>query len=107
MAIITDLSFLLENKGTLDAKQNFKTIADMKAFDERFLADTAVCTCNEDGSLYIFNAKNSDDPKTGKWRAVEGSVVDVVEKDNKTSVSSKGDYGELYTTVPKVPIGGA
>ena len=34
MAIITDLSFLLENKGTLDAKQNFKTIAEMKAFDE-------------------------------------------------------------------------
>ena len=104
MAIITDLSFLLENKGTLDAKQNFKTIAEMKAFDERFLSDTAVCTCNEDGSLYIFNAKNSDDPKTGKWRAVEGSVVDVVEKDNKTSVSSKGVYGELYTTVPKVPM---
>ena len=101
MAIITDLSFLLENKGTLDAKQNFKTIADMKAFDERFLSDTAVCTCNEDGSLYIYNAKNSDDPKTGKWRAVEGSVVDVVEKDNKTSVSSKGVYGELYTTIPE------
>ena len=104
MAIITDLSFLLENKGTLDAKQNFKTIAEMKAFDERFLSDTAVCTCDEDGSLYIFDAKNSDDPKTGKWRAVEGSVVDVVEKDNKTSVSSKGVYGELYTTVPKVPM---
>ena len=56
MAIITDLSFLLENKGTLDAKQNFKTIAEMKAFDKRFLSDTAVCTCDEDGSLYIFNA---------------------------------------------------
>ncbi len=101
MAIITDLSFLLENKGTLDAKQNFKTIAEMKAFDERFLANTSLATCDEDGSLYIFNAKNSDDPKTGKWRAVEGSVVDVVEKDNKTSVSSKGVYGELYTTIPE------
>ena len=101
MAIITDLSFLLENKGTLDAKQNFKTIADMKAFDERFLSDTSLATCDEDGGLYIFNAKNSDDPKTGKWRAVEGSVVDVVEKDNKTSVSSKGVYGELYTTIPE------
>ena len=40
-----------------------------------------MCTCNEDGSLYIYNITNSDDPKTGKWRAVEGSVVDVVEKD--------------------------
>ena len=104
--IIIDMPFSLENSSPVDTKQNFKTIAEMKAFDVRFLSDTAMATNDEDGNLYIYNVKNLVDTTTGKWRVVQGggSVVDVVEKDNKNGVSSKGVYKELYTTVPKVPM---
>ena len=104
--IIIDMPFSLENSSPVDTKQNFKTIAEMKAFDVRFLSDTAMATNDEDGNLYVYNVKNLVDTTTGKWRIVQGggSVVDVVAKDNKNAVSSKGVYKELYTTVPKVPM---
>ena len=67
-----DLPFELQNNSPVDAKQNFKTLAEMKNFDERFLSDTAMCTCDEDGKLYVFNKLNTVDPDTGKWREVQG-----------------------------------
>ena len=71
-SVKVDLPFELQNNSPVDAKQNFKTLAEMKNFDERFLSDTAMCTCDEDGKLYIFNKLNTVDPDTGKWREVQG-----------------------------------
>ena len=102
--IKTDLPFTLENASPLDTKQHFETVAEMKSFDERFLSKTAIATCDETGALYTFNSANPDDPDTGKWRIVEGTVVDAVEKDNKTSVTSDAVYKELNTTIPTVPM---
>ena len=101
--IIIDMPFSLENSSPVDTKQNFKTIAEMKAFDVRFLSDTAMATNDEDGNLYVYNVKNLVDTTTGKWRIVQGggSVVDVVTKDNKTltlkrnSQSSVGYVGNI------------
>ena len=70
-----DLPFELQNNSPVDAKQNFKTLAEMKNFDERFLSDTAMCTCDEDGKLYVFNKLNTIDTTTGKWRVQGASAV--------------------------------
>ena len=54
MPIQTDMPFHLVG-GTVDDKQNFKTKAEMKACPEDDLSDTAMCTCDEDGMLYVYN----------------------------------------------------
>ena len=70
--IKVDLPFLLENASPVDVKQNFKTLEEMKLFDVRFLSDTALATNDEDGNLYIYNVKNTENPNTGKWKKLEG-----------------------------------
>ena len=98
--IKTDLPFTLENASPLDTKTYFETIAEMKAFDTRFLSDVAYAVNKETGSLYIYNATNDDDPNLGKWRVVKATTVDTVEKDKTEGVSSKGVY-EAYLTIMK------
>lgn len=71
-SIKMDLPFLLENASPVDVKQNFKTLEEMKLFDVRFLSDTALATNDEDGNLYIYNVKNTENPNTGKWEKLEG-----------------------------------
>lgn len=83
-AINVDLPFLISNKTPLDVKQNFKTLEEMKNFDITLLSDTAMCTCDEDGNLYIFNINNSEDPNTGKWKLISGgenTLIDTYTKD--------------------------
>ena len=99
--IKTDLPFTLENASPLDTKTYFETIAEMKAFDTRFLSDVAYAVNKETGSLYIYNATNDDDPDLGKWRVVKATTIDTVEKDKTEGVSSKGVYEALYTTIPE------
>jgi hypothetical protein len=56
----------------------------MKNFDITLLSDTAMCTCDEDGNLYIFNINNSEDPNTGKWKLISGgenTLIDTYTKD--------------------------
>ena len=71
-SISVDLPFLISNKTPLDAKQNFATKSEMKDFDTMLLSDTAMCTCDEDGKLYVYNINNTEDSETGKWRVIEG-----------------------------------
>ena len=71
-SISVDLPFLISNKTPLDAKQNFATKSEMKDFDTMLLSDTAMCTCDEDGKLYVYNINNTEDGETGKWRVIEG-----------------------------------
>lgn len=75
MPIQADMPFHLVGR-TIDAKQNFKTKAEMKACPEDDLSDTAMCTCDEDGILYVYNKNNEVNPETGKWEPVKGGTVD-------------------------------
>ncbi len=73
-SISVDLPFLISNKTPLDVKQNFVTKLEMKEFNTMLLSDTALCTCDEDGRLYIYNVNNTEDSETGKWRVHEGGT---------------------------------
>ena len=87
-----DLPFLLENASPVDVKQNFKTLEEMKLFDVRFLSDTALATNDEDGNLYIYNVKNTENPNTGKWKKLEGGEFSGFDNWQPDTNYSVGDY---------------
>ena len=90
--IKVDLPFLLENASPVDVKQNFKTLEEMKLFDVRFLSDTALATNDEDGNLYIYNVKNTENPNTGKWKKLEGGEFSGFNDWQPNTSYSVGDY---------------
>ena len=87
-----DLPFLLKNASPVDVKQNFKTLEEMKLFDVRFLSDTALATNDEDGNLYIYNVKNTENPNTGKWKKLEGGEFSGFNDWQPDTNYSVGDY---------------
>ncbi len=71
-SIQADMPFHLIG-GSLDDKQNFKTLEEMKNCPEDSLGKTAMCTNDEDGKIYVFNINNEVSEETGKWKVVEGN----------------------------------
>ena len=71
-SIQADMPFHLIG-GSLDDKQNFKTLEEMKNCPEDSLGKTAMCTNDEDGKMYVFNINNEVSEETGKWKVVEGN----------------------------------
>lgn len=57
-----------QGKKPLDSRSIFKTIADMKAYNENYLPPLAICQNEEDGKTYTYNVNNEVDATLGKWR---------------------------------------
>ena len=72
MAIEVDQGFELKNKNALDVRTHFKTLQEMKDYDEAFLPDVFYAVNDETGKIYIFNKNNIADATLGKWREIEG-----------------------------------
>lgn len=68
MAINVASNFSYNGKLPLDARDQFKTFAEMKAFPETDVDEGHITMCLEDGKNYQFKASNAVDAKTGKWR---------------------------------------
>lgn len=66
----------------------FKTIAEMKAYNENYLPEVFICTNVEDGCIYVFNKGNLVDETTGKWRKFEGGSADLINYYNKSEVNT-------------------
>ena len=49
-------------------RDQFKTLAEMKAFSEADIDEGHSSYCLEDGKRYTFKSSNSVDPTTGRWR---------------------------------------
>ena len=49
-------------------RDQFKTLAEMKAFYEADIDEVHASYCLEDGKRYTFKSSNSVDPTTGRWR---------------------------------------
>ncbi len=103
--IQTDLAFGIMKSSPLDVKQHFVTIAEMAAFDERFLSATAITTCDEDGNLYLYNVNNDVDLVTGKWRTINGlgqtesEDLDFSTFDVNLPTATDEEMALLYTTL--------
>ena len=79
MAIEVDQGFELKNKNALDVRTHFKTLQEMKDYDEAFLPDVFYAVNDETGKIYIFNKNNIADATLGKWQEVGASAnVDTV-----------------------------
>ena len=75
MAIEVDQGFELKNKNALDVRTHFKTLQEMKDYDEAFLPDTFYAVNDETGKIYIFNKNNIEDATLGKWEIVGASAT--------------------------------
>ena len=71
MAIEVDQGFELKNKNALDVRTHFKTLQEMKDYDEAFLPDVFFACNDETGKIYIFNKNNIADATLGKWREIQ------------------------------------
>ena len=80
-------------------RDQFKTLAEMKAFSEADIDEGHSSYCLEDGKRYTFKSSNSVDPTTGRWR-VENNPGGGVE------VPSNPQPGQTYfdTKVNKLGI---
>lgn len=56
-------------------RDSFKTLADMKAFPELKIDSGHISFCEEDRNTYKYDANNSVDAVTGKWRLFGGGVT--------------------------------
>ena len=56
-------------------RDSFKTLADMKAFPELKIDSGHISFCEEDRNTYKYDANNSADAVTGKWRLFGGGVT--------------------------------
>ena len=66
-------SFEYQGKGQNFTRDNFATLAEMKAVKAKTFPDIFTATCSETGKFYIYNKDNEVDEVLGKWREVSGS----------------------------------
>lgn len=71
-------------------RDQFKTLAEMKAFSEADIDEGHSSYCLEDGKRYTFKSSNSVDPTTGRWRVENNPSVVGVE------VPSNPQLGQIY-----------
>lgn len=73
MAIPLGSNFDLKSQLPIDERMLFDTVANMKAYDDKFLPDMYICQVKETGKIYTYNATNPFDSTTGRWRELSGS----------------------------------
>ena len=57
-------------------RDNYATLAEMKAVKAKKMPSIFHATCAETGKLYIYNKTNTDDEILGKWREVGSSAAE-------------------------------
>lgn len=72
MAYIVSDNFNLQSKAPNFVRDQFATVAAMKAFPETALDDGHISYCTGDGKTYQYKSGNSVDATTGKWREFAG-----------------------------------
>lgn len=78
MAYIVSDNFNLQSKAPNFVRDQFATVAAMKAFPETALDEGHISYCTGDGKTYQYKSGNAVDATTGKWRefgAGGGSVT--------------------------------
>lgn len=89
--LIIPFNFERQNKEPLEVDYKVETLTDLETLkSKKTTYEGQQAYCVETSTLYIYN-------KDGKFEPVgNGSVVDVIEKDNTNPISSKGVYNGLY-----------
>lgn len=92
-------------------RDQFETISQMAKYSINYLPDTFIATCVEDGNVWLFNKKNSDDPKTGRWRVLgSANLKDEIIASIKVGgidVNTTYDAGTSFEKIVTDLLGGA
>ena len=73
-------------------RDNYATLAEMKAVVDKRMPDIFTATCKETGKLYIYNKSNEVDETLGKWREVGGSSCDCQEETDTVDFSTWSEF---------------
>ena len=87
LSFVDNISYL--GKKPLDSRHIFKTIADMKNFNENYLPPLAICQNEQDGNIYTYDVSNTVDSTLGKWRILQ--VEDDISADADNIIVRKPD----------------
>ena len=75
MAIDLATGFNIGSKDAIDERQ-ILTLEQMRSLDESIYPDKYFAICKDNGKLYLYNVNNGVDNETGKFRVLEGNVID-------------------------------
>lgn len=89
-------------------RDQFKTLAEMKAFSEADIDEGHSSYCLEDGKRYTFKSSNSVDSTTGRWRVESnpggGTVVPPNPQPGQTYFDTKVNKLGIWNGNAWVPI---
>ena len=81
-------------------RDNYLTLAEMKAVVDKRMPDIFTATCKETGKFYIYNKSNEIDETLGKWRELSLGSDDYVTKTYlDTELANKSNIDHTHTTV--------
>lgn len=92
MAIKLATNFALNSQQPLDARNQYKTLADLKAVTDAVMDDGHLAYCLADKKYYVYNSGNTVDANVGKWRELQTTVPG---KGQPGGVASLGSDGKV------------
>ena len=99
---------ITENFTYIGTQQNFErdnylTLAEMKAVVDKRMPDIFTATCKETGKFYIYNKSNEVDETLGKWRELSIDGDDYVTKTYvDTEIAKKADITSIPSKVSEL-----
>lgn len=80
-------------------RDQFKTLAEMKAFSEADIDEGHSSYCLEDGKRYTFKSSNSVDSTTGRWRVENNPGGGVVREIQISQAAAEITYEYILEAV--------
>lgn len=82
-------------KGNFERDQ-FATLADMKAFSESDIDEGHLAVCLENGKHYEWKSTNEEDDTTGRWRLFSSGATYVVLTQDEYDALTTKDEDTIY-----------
>ena len=105
MAINIGTNFAYHGKLPNFDRDQFKTKAEMKAFDENSINEGHLSYCAEDGNTYQFKSSNTVDATTGRWRLFKTEADAVLNGTSINPIQNKAVFDALKLKADAVALG--
>ena len=102
MAININTNFKVGSKEYLDSKQSFKTILEMKDYNENLIPDGFITFNDEDKTNYQYLSSNEIDADTGRWRAINFGGADIIDDTLDTATVKTWSIDKIKEVISKM-----
>ena len=102
MAININTNFKVGSKEYLDFKQSFKTILEMKDYNENLIPDGFITFNDEDKTNYQYLSSNELDAETGRWRAINFGGADIIDDTLDTATVKTWSIDKIKEVISKM-----